>query len=190
MKLTFESRPAYAFVSVQGPVDVASEAASLREAAAEQARLTRRCADARSARRGDHGARRTRRDSSLGRRAPHASASALITSTISSCRGQHGRARDGRRACVAFLDSSDPTVAHALARWFQDAVYDARSTRPLPPIDAATRRASAVRHEAERRSDRPAPMPRRIRAPASADDPSPSSERPPRPATSPAPPNR
>jgi hypothetical protein len=179
MKLSFESRPAYAFVSVQGPVDVA-EAAALREAAAEQARLhetMRLMLDLRDAQ-----ITRDARDAILAwARAPHASASALITlDELFVAEVNMAALATGARV-RGFPGASD---AH---RWLTrgsmvKTPYDAGSTRP-PPVDAATRRAALFGTMPARRSDRPPPMERRSEPPP-ANEPSPTSERPTAPGTS------
>jgi hypothetical protein len=183
VKLTFESRPAYALVVAQGVVDVA-EAASLREAAAEQARLhetMRLMLDLR-----DADVSREARDAILAwARAPHASASAIVTLDELFVAEVNMAALASGARVRGFPGASD---AH---RWLTrgsmvKTPYDAGSTRP-PPIDAAARRAALygtpfTGQQPPRRSDRPPPMA----------DPAPTgtSERPTAPGTTRIPPKR
>jgi hypothetical protein len=176
VKLTFESRPAYAFVAVQGTVDV-SEAVELKEASAEKARLhetMRLMLDLR-----DAVVTRDARDALLAwARAPHASASALITLDELFVAEVNMAALASGARVRGFPGSSD---AH---RWLTrgsmvKTPFDGGSTRP-PPIDAATRRAALYgtmpsSPTPPRRSDRPPPR---------TEPPSPSSERPTSPGTS------
>jgi hypothetical protein len=151
MKLTFESRPAYAYVAVGGPVDV-GEAATLREAAAEQARLhetMRLMLDLR-----DADVTRDARDQILiWARAPHASASALVTLDELFVAEVNMAALASGARVRGFPGSSD---AH---RWLTrgsmvKTPYDGGSGRP-PPVDAATRRAALHGTMPPRPSDRP-----------------------------------
>jgi hypothetical protein len=179
MKLTNESRPAYAFVAVEGPVDGAA-ASALREAAAEQARLhetMRLMLDLRDAQ-----ITREARDAILAwARAPHASASALITLDELFVAELNMAALASGTRVRGFPGTSD---AH---RWLTrgsmvKTPYDAGSTRP-PPVDAATRRAALFGTMPPRKSDRPPPMPR-------SEEPSTTSERPTSPGTTRVPPKR
>lgn len=175
MKLTFESRPAYAYVAVGGPVDVA-EAATLREAAAEQARLhetMRLMLDLR-----DANVTRDARDQLLvWARAPHASASALVTLDELFVAEVNMAALASGARVRGFPGSSD---AH---RWLTrgsmvKTPFDGGSTRP-PPIDAATRRAALYGTMPPRPSDRPPSVRPSDRPPAAPrHDASPTSERP------------
>lgn len=178
MKLTFESRPAYAFIAVAGIVDVA-EASSLREAAAEQARLhetMRLMLDLR-----DATVSREARDAILAwARAPHASASAMITLDELFVAEVNMAALASGARVRGFGGSSD---AH---RWLTrgsmvKTPYDGASSRP-PPIDAATRRAALYGTMPARRSDRPPPM-TRTSSPPPPDLGSPGSDRPTAPGT-------
>ena len=151
MKLNFESRPAYSYVHVEGAVD-APEAAALREAAAQQARLhetMRLLLDLR-----DAIVSREARDALLAwARAPHASASAIVTLDELFVAEVNMAALASGARVRGFPGSSD---AH---RWLTrgsmvKTPYDSGSTRP-PPMDAATRRAALYGTMPPRRSDRP-----------------------------------
>lgn len=175
MKLTSESRPAYAYVAVEGVLDVAA-AASLREAAAEAARVhetMRLMLDLRDAE-----ITRDARDQILvWARAPHASAAALVTLDELFVAELNMAALASGARVRGFPTSSD---AH---RWLTrgsmvKTPYDGGSTRP-PPIDAATRRAALLgtmppRPSAPPASVRPSEPPPR----ASERAPTPTSERP------------
>lgn len=151
MKLSFESRPAYSYLHVEGVVD-APEAAALREAAAQQAHVhetMRLMLDLR-----DASVSREARDAILTwARAPHASASALVTLDELFIAEVNMAALASGARVRGFPGSSD---AH---RWLArgsmvKTPYDAGSTRP-PPVDAATRRAALFGTMPPRRSDRP-----------------------------------
>ncbi len=155
MRLTFETRPAYALVAAEGVIDIA-EAASLREAAAEQARThetMRLMLDLRDAQ-----VSRDARDAVLAwARAPHASASAMVMLDELFVAEVNMAALASGARVRAFAGTGD---AH---RWLTrgsmvKTPYDGGSGRPLP-IDAATRRAAlfgAPRATPPRRSERPA----------------------------------
>ncbi len=154
MQLHFESRPAYALVTVSGNVEVV-DAAGLREAAAEQARMhetMRLMVDLR-----DATVSREARDAVLSwARAPHATASALITLDELFVAEINMAALASGAKVRGFPGSSD---AH---RWLTrgsmaKTPYDSGSTRP-PPVDAATRRAALFGTMPPRKSDRPPPM--------------------------------
>lgn len=187
MKLSFESRPAYALVVVQGDVDV-GETASMREAAASQARLhetMRLLLDLR-----DANVTRDARDAILQwARAPHASATAVVTLDDLFVAEVNMAALASGARVRGFGGSSD---AH---RWLTrgsmvKTPYDGGSTRP-PPVDAATRRAALYGTMPTRASDRPPPSSRPSRPPPRASEPSIGSERPTTPGVSgPRPPRR
>ncbi len=186
MKLTFESRPAYALVVVEGDVGPV-EAASLREAAASQARLhetMRLMLDLR-----DATITRDARDAILAwARAPHASASAMITLDELFVAEVNMAALASSARVRGFAGSSD---AH---RWLTrgsmvKTPYDQGSSRP-PPVDAATRRAALFGTMPARSSERPPPMTRPSQPPPRPASPSVDSERPTSPGTVSRPPKR
>jgi len=142
MKMDFESRPAYALVTVTGPID-AAEAATLREVAAVRARnheSMRIMIDLR-----DATLSRDARDAILGwARAPHASSSAVITLDELFVAEMNMAALASGTRVRGFAGTSD---GH---RWLTrgsmvKTPFDGGSTRP-PPIDAATRRAALFGH--------------------------------------------
>lgn len=156
MKLTFESRPAYAVITASGAVDT-SEATTLREVAATRARAhetMRLLIDLRDAELSREG-----RDAILGwARAPHASSSAIITlDELFAAEVNMAALASGARV-RGFAGTSD---AH---RWLTrgsmvKTPYDGGSSRP-PPIDAATRRAALFGNAPPRISDRVPGSPR------------------------------
>ncbi len=140
MKLMLETRPAYAYVGATGTIGV-SEAASLRETAAEQARThdsMRLFLDLRDAE-----VTREARDAILAwARAPHASATAMVTLDELFIAEVNMAALASGARVRGFGGSSD---AH---RWLTrgslaKTPFDGGSSRP-PPIDAATRRAALM----------------------------------------------
>jgi hypothetical protein len=153
MQMDFESRPAYALVTVGGPID-ANEASTLREVAAVRSRnheTMRIMIDLRDAE-----LSRDARDAMLAwARAPHASASAFVTLDDLFVAELNMAALASGARVRAFAGTSD---GH---RWLTrgsmvKTPYEGGSSRP-PPIDPATRRAALFGVVPPRASERPPP---------------------------------
>jgi hypothetical protein len=159
MRLSFEMRPTYAFVGVSGPVEVA-DAAGLRETAAAKARAhesMRLMLDLRDAQ-----LSRDARDAVLGwARAPHASASAIVTEDDLFVAEVNMAALASSAKVRAFAGSSDAhrwlsrgsvsrdsVVREAVRDLARDGVtrdpgssaHDSGRGLPRPVLDAETRR--------------------------------------------------